>query len=308
MRENKEDKVVYKTRKKIGKGQYILTFCLSLYTLFCALPILLVFVSAFTDESCFSSEGFTYFPSRWSTDGFMAVLKYGKQLAVSYGVTIGVTLSGTLLGLLLMSMFAYALTRKDFPLRRFMTVFITIPMLFSGGQLASYIINTNLYHMKDNILILILPLCVSTMNIIIMRTYIKGSVPEELMESARIDGAGEWRTFFQITLPLMKPCLASVGFMMATAYWNDWQSALLYITSDSKKPLQLLLINISKSIDTLLNSKNVPSSALAAMQGSIPSNSATMATVLIVIGPIMIAYPFFQKYFVKGITMGSVKG
>ena len=128
------------------------------------------------------------------------------------------------------------------------------------------------------------------------------------MESARIDGAGEWRTFFQITLPLMKPCLASVGFMMATAYWNDWQSALLYITSDSKKPLQLLLINISKSIDMLLNSKNVPSSALAAMQGSIPSNSATMATVLIVIGPVMIAYPFFQKYFAKGITMGSVKG
>lgn len=307
MKKSKENGILIK-KEKIGKGQYILSFCLILYTIFCALPILLVFVSAFTDESCFTSEGFTYFPSKWSSAGFMAVLKYGRQLTVSYGVTIGVTLSGTLLGLLLMSMFAYALTRKDFALKKFLTVFITIPMLFNGGQLASYIINCNLYHMKDNILILILPCCVSTMNIIIMKTYIKGSVPEELMESARIDGAGEWRTFFQITMPLMKPCLASVGFMMATAYWNDWQSALLYINSDSKKPLQLLLINISKSIDMLLNSRNVPSSALAAMQGTIPSNSATMATVLIVIGPIMIAYPFFQKYFAKGITMGSVKG
>jgi len=146
MRKNKENKIVVK--KRIGIGQYILAFCLILYTVFCALPILLVFVSAFTAESCFASEGFSYFPSQWSADGFMAVLKYGKQLAVSYGVTIGVTLSGTLLGLLVMSMFAYELSRKDFALKKFLTVFITIPMLFSGGQLASYIINTNLYHMN----------------------------------------------------------------------------------------------------------------------------------------------------------------
>ncbi len=238
----------------------------------------------------------------------MVVLKYGKQLAVSYGVTIGVTLTGTFLGLLFMSMFSFALTRKEFFLKKFLTVFITVPMLFSGGQLASYIVNTAVYNMKDSIWLLILPGCVTTMNIIILRTYIQTSVPEELMESARIDGAGEYRAFFQITLPLMKPALASVGFMMATGFWNEWQGALLYITSDSKKPLQLLLINISKNIDILLNSRNVPSSALAAMQGSVPANSATMATVLIVIGPIMVVYPFFQKYFVKGLTVGSVKG
>lgn len=295
-------------KKKIGVGQYILAVGLLIYALFCAMPILLVFISAFTDEEILTNQGFTYFPSKWSTAGFMAVLKYGKQLAVSYGVTIGVTLGGTFFGLLVMSMFAYALTRKEFYLKSFLTVYITIPMLFSGGQLASYIVNTNAYHMKDNILLLILPVCVSTMNIIILRTYIQTSVPEELMDSARIDGAGEYRTFFQITLPLMQPALAAVGFMMATGFWNDWQGALLYITSDSKKPLQLLLINISKSIDMLLNSKNIPSSALAAMQGRIPANSATMATVLIVIGPIMIVYPFFQKYFAKGLTVGSVKG
>lgn len=295
-------------RKKIGIGQWLLLIGLLIYTIFCLLPILLVFIGAFTDESVITNSGFTYFPSKWSADGFLTVLRYGKQLAVSYGVTIFITLAGTFCGLLFMSMFAYALTRKEFCLTKFLTVLATIPMLFNGGQLASYIVNTNVYHLKDSLFLLIIPPCVGTMNIIILRTYIQTSIPESLMESARIDGAGKYRTFFQITLPLMKPALASVGFMMATGFWNEWQNALLYIDSDSKKPLQLLLINITKSIDMFLNSKNVPSDALAAMSGTIPSNTATMATVLIVIGPIMVAYPFFQKYFAKGLTMGSVKG
>ena len=145
-------------------------------------------------------------------------------------------------------------------------------------------------------------------DVIILRTYIANSIPGELMEAAKIDGAGEYRTFFQITLPLLKPSMAAVGFMMATVYWNDWQNALLYITSDRKKPLQLLLINIQKSIEFLLNNSNVPASVKAAMGGTIPQYSATMATVIVVIGPIMVIYPFFQKYFVKGLTVGSVKG
>ena len=146
------------------------------------------------------------------------------------------------------------------------------------------------------------------MNIIILRTYVQSSIPEELIDSARIDGAGEYRTFFQIVFPLMKPAMAAVGFMMATAFWNDWQNALLFITSDNKKPLQLLLVNIQKSIETLLSNKNIPTAVLAKMQGMVPQNSATMATVIVVVGPIMIAYPFFQKYFIKGLTVGSVKG
>ena len=193
-------------------------------------------------------------------------------------------------------------------MRSFLSIYILIPMLFSGGQLSSYIIYTSTYHLKDNLLLLILPLCVSTMNIIILRTYVQSSIPEELIDSARIDGAGEYRTFFQIVFPLMKPAMAAVGFMMATVYWNDWQNALLYITSDRKKPLQLLLINIQKSIEFLLNNSNVPASVKAAMGGTIPQYSATMATVIVVIGPIMVIYPFFQKYFVKGLTVGSVKG
>lgn len=304
---NTADLMASKTEKK-GIGQYVLGFCLLLYTLFCFLPVVLVFVAAFTDEMAINQNGFSFWPAKWSMDGMNSVLRYGKQLAVSYGVTIFVTVFGTLLGLLIMSMFAYSISRPDFKLSKFLAIFLLIPMLFNGGQLSGYIIFTSYYHLKDTLWALILPLCVSTMNVIILRTYIVNSIPGELMESAKIDGAGEYRTFFQITFPLLKPSLAAVGFMMATAYWNDWQNALLYITSDNKKPLQLMLVNIQKSIEFLLNSSNVPAAARAAMGGNIPQYSATMATVLVVIGPIMVAYPFFQKYFVKGLTVGSVKG
>lgn len=304
---NAADLAASKTEKK-GIGQYILGLCLLLYTLFCFLPVVLVFVAAFTDEMSINQNGFSFWPAKWSMDGMNSVLRYGKQLAVSYGVTIFVTVFGTFLGLFVMSMFAYSISRPDFKLSKFLSIFLLIPMLFNGGQLSGYIIFTSYYHLKDTLWALILPLCVSTMNVIILRTYIVNSIPGELMESAKIDGAGEYRTFFQITFPLLKPSLAAVGFMMATAYWNDWQNALLYITSDNKKPLQLMLVNIQKSIEFLLNSSNVPAAARAAMGGNIPQYSATMATVLVVIGPIMVAYPFFQKYFVKGLTVGSVKG
>ncbi len=295
-------------REKKGLGQYILGFFLLLYTLFCALPVILVFISAFTDEQAINKNGFAFVPEKWSMAGMNTVLRYGSQLARSYAVTIGITVTGTLLGLLIMSMFAYSISRPDFRLSKFLSIYLLIPMLFNGGQLAGYIVFTSYYKLKDSFALLILPLMVTTMNVIILRTYIVNSIPSELMEAAKIDGAGEYRTFFQITLPLLKPSLAAVGFMMATAYWNDWQNALMYITSDNKKPLQLLLVNIQKSIEFLLNNNNVPAAARAAMGGGIPQYSATMATVIVVIGPIMVVYPFFQKYFIKGLTVGSVKG
>lgn len=294
-------------KRKITTGEIVLFLILLMLAITTAIPVLFVFTTAFTDESVLASEGYRLLPSALSLDGFRAVLKYGKKLFVSYGVTIFVTVTGTVFGILVMSMYGYVLSRKDFPLRKFLTVFLMIPMLFNGGQLSMYIIFTSLYHMKDNILLLILPQSVQTIYVIILRTYITSSVPGELMDSARIDGAGEYTIFFRIVFPLMKPALASVGFMMATMYWNDWQNALLFMDSDNKKPLQLLLINIQSSIETLLSNRNIPSAALAAMQGRVPQYSATMATVVVVILPVMIAYPFFQKYFIKGLTIGSVK-
>ena len=289
-------------------GQFVLGFFLLLYTLFCALPVLLVFIVAFTKEESVTKNGFSFFPEVWSMDGMISVLKYGTQLVTSYGVTIFVVVVGTIFGLLVMSMYAYAISRPNFRLRKFLSIYLLIPMLFNGGQLAGYIVFTGYYHLKNSLLLLILPLAVTTMNVIILRTYIVNSIPAELMEAAKIDGANEYLTFFGICLPLMKPSLAAVGFMMATAYWNDWQNAVLYIDKNSKKPLQLLLYNIQKNIDFLLNNNNVPQAVRDAMGGSIPKYSATMATVIVVIGPIMVAYPFFQKYFIKGLTVGSVKG
>ena len=306
-RNNKLD-IAPSREERVTVGQVILAIILIICTLFAFLPVELTFVAAFTDEKSIAVNGFRFWPKDWSLAGMSAVLKYGKQLAQSYLVTIFVTVAGTFMGLLFMSMFAYSISRRGFRLARFLSIYLLIPMLFNGGTLSGYIIFTSYYGLKDSLWLLILPLCVSTMNVIILRTYIVNSIPGELMEAAKIDGAGEYRTFFQITLPLLKPSLAAVGFMMATAYWNDWQNALLYIDSDPKKPLQLLLINIQKSIEFLLNNANVPASARAAMGGTIPQYSSTMATVLVVIGPIMVVYPFFQKYFIKGLTVGSVKG
>ncbi|MBQ4639031.1 MAG: carbohydrate ABC transporter permease [Clostridia bacterium] len=289
-------------------GQTILTIILVLFTVFCFAPVVLTFISAFTDEITLVQNGFSFWPAKWSMDGMNSVLRYGNKLITSYGVTLFVTIFGTFLGLLVMSMYAYSISRRDFKLSKFLSVFLLIPMLFNGGQLSGYMVFTNYYGLKDSLFALILPLCISTMNVIILRTYIANSIPYELMEAAKIDGAGDYRTFFQITLPLLKPSLAAVGFMMATAYWNDWQNAFLYITSEDKLPLQMLLVKIQKSIEFLLNNANVPASVRASMGDAIPQYSSTMATVIVVTGPIMIVYPFFQKYFIKGLTVGSVKG
>ena len=297
-----------KSHKKPGFGQYVLFFLLLLYTLFCFLPFLLVVISAFSDEQSIIKKGFSYFPDAWSTTAMTTVFKYGKQLVMSYGVTIFITVVGTFTGLMLQSMYAYALTRPDFQIRKLLNIWIIIPMLFQGGTLSAYLIFTGWYHLKDSLILLIIPHAVSTMNIIIMRTYIANSIPNELNEAAKIDGAGDYRTFFQITLPLMKPSLAAVGFMMATGYWNEWQNALIYIDSKNKKPLQLLLVNIQKNIEMLMNSKDIPPEVMAIMGNKLPGNSITMATVLVVVGPILVVYPFFQKYFIKGLTVGSVKG
>ena len=308
MKKKKDLDLAPSRRERKTLGQYILLFFLVLYTLFCALPIVLVFVAAFSDEKTIVQNGFSFIPKKWSLDGINAVLGYGKQLATSYGVTIFITVVGTLVGLLIMAMFAYSISRKDFMLGKFLSVYLLIPMLFSGGQLSCYIIYTSMYGLKDNIALLILPLCVSTMNVIILRTYIANSIPGELMEAAKIDGAGEYRTFFQITLPLLKPSMAAVGFMMATVYWNDWQNGYIYLTKRTDLySIQNLLNRMIQNIQYLSqNSGNVRNADVGL--AAIPSVSIRMAMAVVGILPIIIIYPFIQSNFVKGITLGGVKG
>lgn len=292
--------------RKVKSGQYVLLLIFAVCAVACLLPICLVVIASFTSEASLTRHGFSFFPEEWSLDSWRFVLGYGSQLVVSYGVTIYITVVGTLSSLLVISMLAYALARDGFVLKRALTVMLVTTMLFKGGQLSEYMVNTTVYHLRDTLLVLTVPV-ISAMNVIIMRTYIKSNITDALIESAKIDGAGEFRIYRQIAIPLMKPVLASVGFMLAIGYWNEWQKAFIYISSQSKTPLQLLLIRLEKTIEAM-NNPDLPTSVLAEMMDTLPAEGARMALLLMVLGPIMVAYPFFQKYFVKGLTIGSVKG
>lgn len=296
-------------KKKVGAGQWVLTGSMGLYALICLLPVLLVAVVSFSSNESVQHKGFTFFPESWSLKAWEYIADYGTQLVTSYKVTIIITVVGTALSLVIMGMFAYSLSRSVFRLRGFLSILLLITMLFNGGQLSRYIIYSSMYHLKNTYAVLILPGCVTAMNVIILRTYIQSNVPEALVESAKMDGAGEFRSFWQIVFPMMKPALASVGFMRAVNIWNEWQDAYLFINDDARTPLQLLLILIEKNIDYALNNaKDIPAAEYMELIKNLPQETCRMAMLLTALGPIMVAYPFFQKYFVKGLTVGAVKG
>lgn len=292
--------------RKITIGQIILYIILLLYTLFCFLPIVLVGIASFTDGGELALNGFSFFPKKWSLDGWRYVWELKDQIINSYGITIFITVMHTVATLLVESMLAFALSRKSFKLRGVFSMMLLLSTLFSGGMLSSYIFNTSIYHLKDTMLILWLP-AVSMTNTIILRTYISGTISDAVVESAKIDGARDFRIFFQIVLPLMKPSLASIGFMTAVAKWNNWVTGQMYISTPEKRPLQNILMAIEKDIQAMMDT-DMSMEMIEAMEGAIPEDSARMALLFAVLGPIMIIYPFFQKYFVKGLTLGSVKG
>ena len=238
-------------RKPKGKGQYILAAILLLFTLFCFLPVLLVLIASFSSEMSIAQKGFSFFPTEWSAKAYSYVLKFGNQLLVSYRVTILEAVVGTLLSLLLTSMFAYSLSRKCFNWRNCLSIYLLITMLFSGGTLGSYLINTNVFHLKNTFWVLILPGCITTMNVIVMRTFIQTNVPDSLIEAAKIDGASDYRLFFVIVIPIMAPVLASLGFMTAIEHWNQWMTSYLYITKSELTTLQQMLMKIEKNLDFL---------------------------------------------------------
>lgn len=294
--------------KKFRIGQLILGIILVLFAFICIVPMYLGVMASFTAQEYINVHGYSFFPSQLSLAGYEYVLDYGIQLVRSYIVTIWITVAGTVWSLAIMSMFAYTLARDSFQLRKVFSIMLLITMLFSGGRAAGYIITTQIYHLKDSLWVLILP-GVSTMYVIIFRTYIQNSIPGSLIESAKIDGAGEFRTFVQIILPCMIPTLASVGYMTAVGHWNAWEGAMLYIESAWKTPLQLLLMRIEKNIQYLLdNAGQMSAQEYFEMVNSLPKDATRFAIMVVCSGPILIAYPFFQKYFIQGITMGSVKG
>ncbi|OWR31444.1 sugar ABC transporter permease [Saccharibacillus sp. O23] len=278
-----------------------------LFAFSCVFPFLFVIMISLTDEQTLALEGFSLWPSRFSTEAYRYIFQAGNDLLISFGVTLSVTVIGTLLTLALVTTYAYALSRRSFEFRGFFSFLAFFTMLFSGGMVPGYIVMTQFLHLQNTIWALILPLSLSAFSIIVMRTFFQTTVPDEVIESAKIDGAGEFRAFFSIVLPISLPGIATIGLFSALGYWNDWFNALLYYNKpELTPPLQYLLMRIEKNMDFLTqNAKYLGNFDAAA---ALPTETVRMAMVVLATLPIVMAYPFFQRYFVQGLTVGSVKG
>ncbi len=252
-------------------------------------------------------NGYRFIPEKFSLYACEYIVSAGENILRSYGVTILVTVLGTLTGLFLTGTYAYTLSRKNYACRKFFTTVITIPMLFNGGMIANYLIVTKVLMLKDTIWALILPLCLNSFNIIVLRTFFKTSIPDAVVESAKIDGASEWRLFFQIVIPMALPGLATIGLFLTLGYWNGWFNAMMYMDNRDLIPLQYLLIQIESSIDWLANNKATMGVDGIAVAANMPKETIKMAIVVISTLPIIFAYSFFQRYFVNGLTVGAVK-
>lgn len=270
-------------------------------------PFIFVMIISVTDEAVLVQNGYRFIPEKLSLYAYEYIIKAGDSIIRSYGVTILVTVLGTLIGLLLTGTFAYALSRKNYAFKKFFTMVITIPMLFSGGMVANYLVVTQFLHLKDTVWALILPLCLNTFNVIVLRTFFTTSIPDAVVESARIDGASEWTMFFKIIIPMALPGFATIGLFLTLSYWNDWFNAMMYMDSKQWVPLQYLLIQIESSIDWLANNKAMMGVDGIAIAQNLPRETIKMAIVVISTLPIVFAYPFFQRYFINGLTIGAVK-
>lgn len=296
------------TYNQIKKPTNVLfNLILTILSLISLLPFIFVIIISLTDENTLAMNGYRFIPEKFSFYAYKYIISAGENILRSYGVTILVTVAGTLLGLLLTGTYAYALSRKTYAFRKFFTKVITVPMLFSGGMIANYLIMTKVLMLKDSIWALILPLCLNSFNIIVLRTFFKTSIPDAVVESAKIDGASEWRLFFQIIIPMALPGLATIGLFLTLGYWNDWFNALMYMDSKDWVPLQFLLIQIESSIDWLASNKSMLGVDGIQAAANLPKETIKMAIVVISTLPIMFAYPFFQRYFVNGLTVGAVK-
>jgi putative aldouronate transport system permease protein len=265
-----------------------------------------------SDEKEIIKTGYSVIPRMFSTYTYKYMITTSRGILQAYWVTIASTVCGTVLHVLFTSMFAYPLSRPEFPWRRGFSLFIFITMLFGGGLVPWYIMCTQLLHIQDTLFALFVPAMFSGYNCFVLRTFIKSNIPDSLIESARIDGSGEWRTYLRIVLPLSKAGLATIGFFVALGIWNDWYCCLLFI---NKRPeltnLNFLLYKMMTQIQAL--SKMASQEASVAIYGAdlrkaVPSESARMALCIVSIGPIVLAYPFFQRFFIKGLVIGAVKG
>lgn len=293
----------YGTDRRFEAVAHIVMTILSLLAL---IPFILLVVGSFTDEAAAVANGYTFFPEKWSVSAYSYILREWQQIGKAYLVTITVTVIGTVGSILVTSMFAFGLTTKNVPGVKIVFMLTLFTMLFNGGIVSTYYIYCNVIHIKNTIWALIFPsLFMSGFNVILVKNYINSNIPVDLTEAAEIDGAGQFQIYGRIIMPLSTPILATVGLMTAVSYWNDWNNGLYYITDSNLYSIQQLLNQMSNNIQFLVNNATTLSSSDML---NLPSVTIRMAIAVVAILPIICIYPFFQKYFAKGITMGAVKG
>ncbi len=295
------------TKMKLGVSDKIIRslgyVLLSVYALACIFPFLLIVGTSFTSETVIRAEGVKLIPKEFTLQAYQMVVK-GGGIWKAYLLTMILTAIGTFLGLGIIAMTGYALQRKDFPFRNVISFYIYFTTLFSAGLAPYYLLMTQTYHLKDSYLAVLLPLLMSPWLIILMKNYVR-AIPHEITESGKIDGAGDMRIFTSLILPMLKPALATIGLFLAMGYWNEWYQSSLFLSSKvDVKPLQYTLYEVVNKMDALKNSVAGQYVTMA----DIPTESVKMANAILATGPIIFLYPFVQKYFISGITVGAVKG
>ncbi|HEX3028241.1 MAG TPA: carbohydrate ABC transporter permease [Clostridia bacterium] len=287
------------------KANAIINGFFILYSAACILPLLLVIAVSFTSEKALAISGYSFIPKEFTFDSYKFVFNLGDAIVRAYGITILVTVVGTIISTMVISMYAYPISRKDFRYKGFFSFIVFFTMIYNSGLVPWYVVYANILHLKDNILVYIIPMVVNTWYVLIMRTFYKLTIPDAIIESSKIDGAGEFRTFVQIVLPLSLPGIATISLFQCLNYWNDWFIALMFIENNKLFNLQYLLYQILNTIQFLAS---VSGRGGKIDLSKIPNESARMAMAVVVMGPIIFIYPFFQKYFIKGLTVGAVKG
>ena len=291
-----------KSNRSIQSVAYVV---LTILSLVCFLPFLLMIMSSFTAENDIVKYGYTFIPRHFSLGAYNYLGMQSETIFKAYGITVLITLIGTFLSLAMTMLMAYPLARRDFPWRKPLTFIVFFSLLFNGGLVPTYLLYTMYFGMKNTLLALLVPnLLMNGFNVLIARTFFMTNIPFSIIESASIDGAGEFRIFFSIILPISMPILATIGLFAGVGYWNDWYNGLIYLTNSNLYNIQNVLNNMLMDIQFLQQNSQVASNTTT----ELPATTVKMAIAVIGALPILIIYPFFQKYFVKGITIGAVKG
>ncbi len=292
-------------KNKTITGQLILNILFVVLSLTYIIPFLLLISISLSSDQNIREFGYTIFPKAITFEAYKMIFESPETIFNAYKVTIIFSLATMVLSVIVMTMAAYPLSRKNCVFRKPLSYYIFFTMIFSGGMIPSYIINTKYLHLNDTILVYILPALVNAWNIIVIRTFFQG-LPEGLVEAAKIDGAGEAYTFVKIILPLSKPVIATMCFLTLLAKWNDWNTSLIYIRNEKLYSLQYMLQRILREVEFVKNSVSHGDSLLDA--SNLPTEGVRYAMALVAAGPMLVVFPFFQKYFAQGLTVGAIKG